>query len=75
MKTAMQELVDFMKQSPMMFAATLFMIEEHKLLEKEKQQIVKAVNETFESTSSALNQGRMDTPIDGNDYYNFTFKQ
>lgn len=35
----------------------------------EKQQIMKAVNDTFESTLTCP-EGKMDTPIDGIDYYN-----
>ena len=36
---------------------------------KERQQIVKAVNDTYESCQK-LEYGKMQTPIDGNDYYN-----
>jgi hypothetical protein len=42
MKTAMQELVEEMEQSPLMFAPALALIKEKNFLEKEKEQIVKA---------------------------------
>jgi hypothetical protein len=40
MKTAMQELVEEMEQSPLMFAPALALIKEKNFLEKEKEQMV-----------------------------------
>ena len=40
MKTAMQELVEEMEQSPLMFAPTIALIKEKNFLEKEKEQMV-----------------------------------
>jgi hypothetical protein len=42
MKTAMQELVEEMEQSPLMFAPALALIKEKNFLEKEKEQIIDA---------------------------------
>jgi hypothetical protein len=42
MKTAMQELVEEMEQSPLMFAPALALIKEKNFLEKEKEQIMDA---------------------------------
>jgi hypothetical protein len=41
-----------------------------KLLEKEKQMVVDAVNDTYFSTTLADSFGKMVTPIDGEDYFN-----
>jgi hypothetical protein len=40
MKTAMQELVEEMEQSPLMFAPALALIKEKNFLEKEKEQMI-----------------------------------
>jgi hypothetical protein len=40
MKTAVQELVEEMEQSPLMFAPALALIKEKNFLEKEKEQMV-----------------------------------
>jgi hypothetical protein len=40
MKTTMQELVEEMEQSPLMFAPALALIKEKNFLEKEKEQMV-----------------------------------
>ena len=42
MKTPMQELVEEMEQSHLMFAPTIALIKEKNFLEKEKEQIVNA---------------------------------
>jgi len=42
MKTAVQELVEEMEQSPLMFAPALALIKEKNFLEKEKEQIMDA---------------------------------
>jgi hypothetical protein len=39
MKTAVQELIDKMEQDPMMYAPILVLIDEMKLIEKEKEQM------------------------------------
>jgi hypothetical protein len=42
MKTAVQELVEEMEQSPLMFAPALALIKEKNFLDKEKEQIMDA---------------------------------
>ena len=42
MKTPMQELIDEMQKSPLMFASALALIEEMRMLEKEKEAIMNA---------------------------------
>jgi hypothetical protein len=53
---------------------TFVIMEAKKLIEKEKQQIVKAVNDTYD-TCQVLEQGNMPTAIEGKDYYNQFYTQ
>ena len=71
MKTAMRNLIDFMQQSPMMFAAPLFMIKENNLLELEKKQIENA----FQAGYSECENYQHDRQLWKEDYYNQTFNQ
>jgi hypothetical protein len=65
MKTAMQELVEEMEQSPLMFAPALALIKEKNFLEMEKEQIMDAYDAGW---SDGVHS------IDLNDeYYNETF--
>jgi hypothetical protein len=51
MKTAVQELVEEMEQSPLMFAPALALIKEKNFLEKEKEQIMDAWENGWENDS------------------------
>ena len=66
MKTPMQELIDEMQKSPLMFASALTLVEKMRMLEKEKEVIV-----------DAFLDGKLDgwhnQWADANDYYNETF--
>jgi hypothetical protein len=65
MKTSMQELVEEMEQSPLMFAPALALIKEKNFLEMEKEQIMDAYDAGW---SDGVHS------IDLNDeYYNETF--
>jgi hypothetical protein len=66
MKTAMQELVEEMEQSPLMFAPTIALIKEKNFLEKEKEQIMDAYDEGW-------SDGFDDKDLNA-EYYNETFK-
>ena len=63
MKTPMQELIDEMQKSPLMFASALTLVEKMRMLEKEKEVIVYAWNTAYHG----------DNCYDGEDYYNETF--
>jgi hypothetical protein len=66
MKTPIQELIDEMQKSPLMFAPALTLVEEMRMLEKEKEVIMDAYWE-----------GGHWVPILGSEceeYYNKTFK-
>jgi hypothetical protein len=65
MKTAMQELVEEMEQSPLMFAPALALIKEKNFLEKEKEQIMDAYD-------SGWSDGFDDKDLNA-EYYNETF--
>ena len=65
MKTAIQELIDEMQKSPLMFASALTLVEKMRMLEKEKEVIMDA----YDIGWSDGNKGQ-----DLNDlYYNETF--
>jgi len=65
MKTPMQELISEMEKSPLMFASALALIEQMRMLEKEKESIMNA----YDIGWSDGNKGQ-----DLNDlYYNETF--
>ena len=65
MKTPMQDLIDEMQKSPLMFASALTLIEQMRILEKEKEVIMNA----YDVGWSDGNKGQ-----DLNDlYYNETF--
>lgn len=70
-KTAMQELRENIKESSILSKAAKLIVIAFidNQIETEKQQIIKAVNDTFENAQSLMG-GRKNTPIDGNDYYN-----
>jgi len=63
MKTPMQELIDEMQKSPLMFASALTLVEKMRMLEKEKETIVEAWNSAYGG----------DAHYYGEDYYNETF--
>ena len=62
MKTPMQELIDEMQKSPLMFASALALIEQMRMLEKEKEAIMNA----YDIGWSDAKQGK-----DLNDLYYF----
>lgn len=65
MKTPMQELIDEMQKSPVMFASALTLIEQMKMLEKEKEVIENAYWDGGQWVPLAAYQCE--------DYYNETF--
>jgi len=71
MKTAVQELVEEMEQSPLMFAPALALIKEKNFLEKEKEQHKQT---WFDSTAQFDNAAAMTYKKDFEHYYNETFK-
>jgi hypothetical protein len=70
MKTAMQELVEEMEQSPLMFAPALALIKEKNFLEKEKEQHKQT---WLDSTAQFDNAAAMTYKKDFEQYYNETF--
>ena len=64
MKTPIQELIEEMEKSPLMFAPALYLISSKKMLEKEKEVIIDAVHHGIEIWGCDR---------DGKDYYNETF--
>jgi len=69
MKTAMQELVEEMEQSPLMFAPALALIKEKNFLEKEKEQHKQT---WLDSTAQFDNAAAMTYKKDFEQYYNET---
>jgi hypothetical protein len=69
MKTAVQELVEEMEQSPLMFAPALALIKEKNFLEKEKEQIMDAWIEAGEYGYLSQESDR----VLAEQYYNETF--
>ena len=69
MKTAVQELVEEMEQSPLMFAPALALIKEKNFLEKEKEQIIDANIAGMEFIPVDPNRYQEDAE----EYYNETF--
>jgi hypothetical protein len=67
MKTPMQELIDEMQKSPLMFASALTLVEKMRMLEKEKEVIVNAVKKGWDYNEEGLVQWM------GEKYYNETF--
>ena len=65
MKTPIQELIDEMQKSPLMFASALTLVEKMRMLEKEKEVIMGAVKYGCSDWGSAK---------DAEQYYNETFK-
>ena len=64
MKTPMQELIDEMQKSPLMFASALTLVEKMRMLEKEKEAIMDAVKYGCSDWGCAK---------DAEQYYNETF--
>jgi hypothetical protein len=52
MKTPMQELIDEMQKSPLMFASALTLVEKMRMLEKEKEVIMDAYDYGFSDAKS-----------------------
>ena len=69
MKTAVQELVEEMEQSPLMFAPAIALIKEKNFLEKEKEQIMNANIAGMEFIAVDPNRHQEDAE----QYYNETF--
>ena len=67
MKTTIQELMDEMQKSPLMFASALALIEEMSLLDKEKE----VITDAYESGQTSFWSD--DMGLMGDWYYNETF--
>ena len=67
MKTPMQELIDEMQKSPLMFASALALIDEMRMLEKEKE-VIENAYERGQTSFWSDDMGLM-----GDWYYNETF--
>jgi hypothetical protein len=78
MKSAMQELIDFLEPELKMhdFSQLPAYEKAKELLEKEKQQIIEAVDKTFSNTLFEKDgDGYLHCPFDGEYYYKITFEQ
>ena len=71
MKTPMQELIEEMERSPLMFAPALALIKEKNFLEKEEEVMC---NFTADYTTLSEFQPLCSEVISIQDYYNETFK-
>ena len=67
MKTPMQELIDEMQKSPLMFASALTLVEKMRMLQKEKALIIEAFHEGMRCQGCDPNRGIAE------EYYNETF--
>ena len=67
MKTPIQELIDEMQKSPLMFASALTLVEKMRMLQKEKALIIEAFHEGMRCQGWDPNRGIAE------EYYNETF--
>jgi hypothetical protein len=73
MKTAMQELIDWTNQyEGQMISADQVVLHAYKLLEKEKEQIIKAVEDT---RGNIVPRMFISENLSGEQYYNQTYNQ
>jgi hypothetical protein len=73
--TAMQELIKFSTYSSGQYPIAEIIAKAHQLLEKEKQQIVKANNDGWAQGIMQVMNKDVSNIKDGEDYYNQNFKK
>ena len=75
MQTPLQIIIEKLKSPNTSVYEFHVFLQMHKaeLLEKERQMVVDAVDDTFNSNLLAETRGIMPTPINGNDYYNYKY--
>jgi hypothetical protein len=66
MKTAMQELIEYLESRYFKYEISSILLKSKELLEKEKQQIIKAHNEGIWTTEKCFDEGE--------EYYNQTYQ-
>jgi hypothetical protein len=73
MKTPMQELIDEMQKSPLMFASALTLVEKMRMLEKEKEVIIETSKNSY-IAGYLDNQAKVDDSMNfPEEYYKETF--
>jgi cation transport regulator ChaB len=78
MKTAMQELIDEIKEAVPYFKMDIYQENFNKALEKEKEQIMKAYEDAHDMTYNSCESGcmgQMILEVSKEQYYNQTYNQ